>query len=356
MHRHRSGPRFRPIAVARAVALSFVLLAVASALAPTGTPTAAQSAPPTASLGWSDDLADGDGRINVVTTVAPISSIVRNVGGTRIDLRGIVPDGINSHTFEPAPSDAAILAAADLVIVNGLALEEPTIALADANLRDGAAIHRLGEAAITEAEWVFDFSFPKDDGDPNPHLWVNVPYAMAYAEETARILTERDPANAGYFAANLAAYLTRLGELDAGIAAAVQTVPEANRKLLTYHDSFAYFARHYGLEVIGAVQPSDFSEPSAREVARLIDQVRESGVPAVFGSEVFPSDVLEQIAGEAGAVYVDDLRDDAPPGDPGAPDHTYVGMMLRNMAIMLPALGGTTEALADIPPWDTYTP
>jgi ABC-type Zn uptake system ZnuABC Zn-binding protein ZnuA len=91
-------------------------------------------------------------------------------------------------------------------------------------------------------------------------------------------------------------------------------------------------------------------------VAGLIDQIRTERVPAVFGSEVFPSDVLEQIAEEAGAAYVDQLRDDDPPGEPGDPEHTYVGMMLRDMELMIPALGGNTDALAGIEPYDTYLP
>jgi len=332
--------------------------ALAVAFLPAATPLArAQSTPasaPTSSLGWSDELEDSNGKLNVVATVAPISSIVRNVGGTLIDLRGIVPDGTNSHTFEPAPSDATILAAADLVIVNGLALETPTIELAEANPRDGAEIFSLGDKTITRDEWAFDFSFPEEEGDPNPHLWVNVPYARNYAELTRDKLAERDPDNSTTYQENFDRYAAVLDRLDVAIMAAVQTIPEENRKLLTYHDSYAYFAKHYGMTVIGAVQPSDFSEPSPQEVAGLIDQVRETGVPAVFGSEVFPSDVLEQIAEEAGAEYVDELRDDDPPGEPGDPEHTYVGMMLRNMDLMIPALGGAIDALAGIEPWDTY--
>ncbi len=311
---------------------------------------------PTSSLGWSDQFEGENGRLNVVTTVAPISSIVRNVGGTRIDLRGIVPDGVNSHTFEPAPSDARILAGADVVFVNGLGLEDPTIALAEANLKAGAEIVELGTRTISPDDWVFDFSFPESEGDPNPHLWTNPPFALRYAEIVATTLAERDPANAGSYQQNLEAYAAALRALDAGIAAAAATVPEANRKLLTYHDSWAYFALRYGFTVIGAAQPSDFSEPSPREIAGLIEQIRAEGVPAVFGSEVFPSDVLEQIADEAGAEYVDQLRDDDPPGEPGAPEHTYLGMMLRNMELMLPALGGNVDALAGVEPYDTYRP
>ena len=247
-----------------------------------GTPAAGA-----ATLGWSDELIDGNGKLNVVTTVAPISSIARNVGGTRIDLHGIVPDGTNSHTFEPAPSDAVTLSQADVVFVNGLDLELPTMTLAEANLRDGAEIVSLGDKTISEDQYVYDFSFPKEKGHPNPHLWMNPPYAKRYAEIIAATLSARDPANADYYAENLARYGAALDALDAAIAESVKTVPEKNRKLLTYHDSWAYFAPRYGFVVIGAAQPSDFSEPSPREVAALIDQIKAEGVPAVFGSEVF---------------------------------------------------------------------
>ena len=243
-------------------------------------------------MGWSDELGSGE-LLNVATTVAPISSIVRNIGGNRINLRGIVPDGVNSHTFEPAPSDAVILAAADVLIANGLELETPTIELAEANLPEGAEVFTLGDKVITPEEYAYDFSFPEEDGHPNPHLWTNVPYAMEYARLIGQKLSELDPDNAEYFAGNLDLYLVRLEELDAAIQATVDTIPEENRKLLTYHDSWAYFAPNYGMVVIGAIQPADFSEPSPRDVADLIDQINEEEVPAIFGSEVFPSPVVE---------------------------------------------------------------
>src|SRR5581483_11243908 len=123
-------------------------------------------------LGWDDQLAS-NGKLNVVTSVAPLSSIVRNIGGNRINLRGLIPDGTDSHTFEPAPGDARVLAQADLVILNGLHLETPTEKLARANLKPGAAIQLLGDQAIAPQEWLFDFSFPKEQGDPNPHVWMD---------------------------------------------------------------------------------------------------------------------------------------------------------------------------------------
>jgi ABC-type Zn uptake system ZnuABC Zn-binding protein ZnuA len=339
------------LAASGITALSTVLPAARQAHAQDGTPAA-----PTSSLGWSDDFDQDNGKLNVATTVAPISSIVRNIGGTRINLRGIIPDGTESHTFEPAPSDAQILSKADLIIVNGLHLEDPTIALAEANMKDGAEIYSLGEQTISEDDYAYDFSFPEEDGNPNPHLWMNVAYAEKYAELAAAKLSERDPTNADYYEQNLERYQSLLDQLDQAIMTGVQTIPEANRKLLTYHDSYAYFAPRYGMTVIGAAQPSDFSEPSPQEVADLIDQIKDEHVPAVFGSEVYPSSVLEQIADESGATYVDDLRDDEPPGEVGSPEHTYVGMMLNNMNLMIPALGGTVESFAGIEPYDTYLP
>ena len=136
------------------------------------------------------------GKLKVVSTVSPITSLAENIGGTRIDLEGIVPEGVNSHTFEPAPSVAAVLSDADLFIANGLFLEEPSIEMARANMKDGAVIVTLADHAVSREEWVFDFSFPSEDGHPNPHLWTSPPLALRYAELIRDELTALDPDNA----------------------------------------------------------------------------------------------------------------------------------------------------------------
>ena len=289
-----------------------------------------------------------DNRLRVVTTVSPITSIVENIGGTRIRLEGVVPEGVNSHTFEPTPSMARLMADADLIIINGLFLEEPTLALAEANKKADAVILSLGDQAVTPDEWQFDFTFPESAGHPNPHLWPDPNLGLRYAELVHDQLAAMDPDNAAYYAGNLERFGNRVAEMDRAIRVAVATIPEENRKLLTYHDSWAYFAKQYGMEVIGAVQPSNFSQPSVREVAELIDQVRELGLPAVFGSEVFSSDVLEAIASEAGAQFIDELADDDLPGKPGDPQHTYLGLMKKNIEAMIPALGGDASAVAGL--------
>ena len=214
----------------------------------------------------------------------------------------------------------------------------------------------LGDEAVSPDEYVFDFSFPEADGNPNPHLWTAPHLTVEYAEIVRDALAEVDADNAEYYAANAERLIERLWELDAAIAAAAATIPEAHRKLITYHDSFPYFAPRYGLEVIGAIQPSDFSEPSPREVADLIAQVAAAGVPAIFGSEVFPSEVLESIASEAGAVQISTLSDDDLPGQPGDPENTLVAMMVENVRTMVAALGGDASALDGFDVSGTWRP
>jgi ABC-type Zn uptake system ZnuABC Zn-binding protein ZnuA len=282
----------------------------------------------------------------IATTVAPITSIVANIVGDRADVRGIVPEGSDSHTFEPRPSDAELLSQADVVFVNGLQLEEPTTDLAEANLRRGAEIVELGTETFPEDEWIYDASFPEADGKPNPHLWTDPSLVHRYAVLVRDVMVRRDPVNDDYYQANLAAFSDKLLELGLAMDTAFATVPD--RRLLTYHDAYAYFARNHGWDVIGAIQVSDFEDPTPREVADLIEQVRRERVPAIFGSEVFPSPVLEQIANETDAVYVDDLRDDDLPGRPGDPDHSWLGLMVFDYITMTEALGGNASALRDI--------
>jgi ABC-type Zn uptake system ZnuABC Zn-binding protein ZnuA len=294
-----------------------------------------------------DEPAD-DGTVNVVATVSPITNIVQNIGGELVTVTGIVPEGTNSHTFEPAPSDARAMAEADVVFMNGLHLEEPTRELAEANVREGIEIVELGSMTISPDEYIFDFSFPREAGDPNPHLWTNPPYAKRYAEIVEEKLSELDPDQTDLYQQNYEVFAERIDELDAAVREATETVPPEDRKLLTYHDSFPYFAREYGWEVIGAIQPSDFAEPTAQDVASLIDQVRKEQVPAIFGSEVFPSPVLEQIAAETGADYVSDLRDDDLPGENGDRDHSYIGLMVFDLRTIVSALGGDASAFDEV--------
>ena len=291
-------------------------------------------------------------KLNVVTSVAPITNIVQNIGGDKINLVGLVPEGVNSHTFELIPSDTIKINDADLVIIDGLNLEANIEKIAENVISKNPSIRllKLGDNTISKKEWVFDFSFPKEKGDPNPHLWLNVEYAIKFANLTRDKLMEMDPTNSQYYIKNSNKYTKLLNQLDEGIKKSIETIPAENRKLLTYHDSWAYFAPRYGMQVIGAIQASDFSDPSPKDIAGLIDQVRSEKIPAIFASEVFPTNIVDQIAKEGNVTVVETLSDDDLPGNPGDNNHSYVGMMIENMRNMILPLGGNIDALKDINP------
>ncbi len=307
---------------------------------------AAVAAVATASLGACGDRETrSEGELRVATTVAPITSIVANVGGDRVAITGIVPEGTNSHTFEPKPSVAELLSEADVLYANGLELEDPTTELA---LQSGADVVELGTKALPESRYLYDFSFPREEGKPNPHLWTNPRYALAYSRVVRDDLSRRDPESGPYFAANYARFASRIAQLDKAMRTAFATVPAGQRRLLTYHDAYAYFGQDYGWKVVGAIQPSSFAEPTPKDVAALVEQVRAQRVQAIFGSEVFPSPVLAQIGNETGAEYVDVLRDDDLPGEPGAPEHSWLGLMTFDYITMTEAMGGDASALRKV--------
>ena len=284
--------------------------------------------------------AEADGLV-VATTVSPITSISAAVGGDLVRIEGIVPEGTNSHTFEPKPEAAKLLSTADVIFVNGLKLEDPTVELAKANMKDGAEIVEIGTTVLPEADYIYDFSFPKEGGKPNPHLWTDTTFAIKYAEAIRDELSKRDPANADAYAANTAAFTAKVKELDAAMRKDQETIP-GPKTLLTYHDAYAYFAKDFGWQVVGAIQPANFADPAPNEVAALIEQVKAQNVKTIFGSEVFPSAVLEEVAKASGARYEDSLRDDDLPGKPGEADHSWLGLMKYNYATMVRGLGGTT--------------
>ena len=309
----------------------------------------------------------------VDSTVAPVTDIVRQVVGDRVALAGLIPEGVDSHTFEPSPETVKSLTKAQILFMDGLHLEGSTLKQAEANMAHpvteptstagfltdsarGTEIIQMGDLTVAPSEYAFDFTFPKEKGDPNPHLWMNPRFAKHWSEIIRDVMVRRDPSNAAYYKDNQARFAAVIDRLDAAIADSINSIPGAQRKLLTYHDSFAYFSRRYGIPVLGAVQPSDYSEPSAKEIQSLIDQVRVNHVPAIFGSEVFPSTVLKQVADEAHARYVDKLRDDELPGDLSAPNHTYLGLMVDDVQIMTKALGGDPSPLNGIPTAKTWQP
>jgi ABC-type Zn uptake system ZnuABC Zn-binding protein ZnuA len=328
--------------------------------------------------------------LHVVATVAPISDLVARVGGDRVEVGSLVPAGADSHTYEPRPQDVAVLSEADGYFGVGLDLNDGALELAEQHLPGGSPVVRLGEIGLGEGRLVHDHAHDHahdghshgddghshgddghshgddghshgddghshgDDGHwhgddgalgPNPHVWTSVRNAARLVPAIADELAALDPEGEDEYRRNAEELVAELTALDEDITVAARTVPEGHRTLVTYHDAWTYFARDYGYGFVTAVQPGDFSEPSAADVREVIDLLRELDVPAVFGSEVFPSRVLDAIAAETDAGYVGDLADDVLPGTPGDPDHSYVGMMRRNATTIVDALGGDASAL-----------
>lgn len=294
------------------------------------------------------------GSLNVVVSDPPLTDLVRRVAGDGVDVVGLVPLGADGHTYEPRPADARKLARADLYIENGLGLNASMTEFAGDNLPEEAEVVLLAQVVP------FDEVIPTESPEQiaahghahsfNPHFWLDPTYAARYVVRIEEALSTADPGGADGYKARAAALEKEILALDDAFKAAIETIPPDNRKLVVYHDSWSYFGRRYGLPVLGAIQPTDFSEPSAAEVRRTIDQVKAANVPAFFGSEVFPSNVLDAIAEETGARYVADLSDDRLPGEPGDPRHGYVGMMVENTGTIVRSLGGDPAALEAVDP------
>ncbi len=286
--------------------------------------------------------------LRVVSSVAPVTDIVRQIAGDRVTLSGALPEGVDSHTFRPQKDVADLVGKADVIFLNGLSLETPMMELAETIGVPRDRIVLLGDLVVPQNEYRYDFSFPRSGGKPNPHVWMNPLQGRAYAQVVTEQLCRRAARDCPAFQANLRAFEARIGQLDTAMRTAFETIPGAKR-LLTYHDAYAYFAAEYGWEVVGAVQPADFGRPTKAELARLVRQIRTAGVKVLFGSEMFPGAVVRQLSAASGARYVTDLSDDDLPGEAGDENNTYVAMLIDNYAIITEQLGGDPAALRKVP-------
>lgn len=343
--------------MARAVVTPGVRLALSVAAVFIGTVALGQAGaepspvvtPTDSSLAPSDNsVAPTTQRIVLVSDPAN-TAIVREIAGGLLTVDSIIPPGANGHTYEPVPGDAIKAATADLYIENGMELNTAVTKFVRANYRQGTKEVNLSEvippAEVISSDSAEEIASHGHAHSFNAHFWTDPIYAIAYAKRIAQSLEQLDPGNAATYQARAAAFIERLTVMDTRFTEAIASIPEQNRKLIVYHDSWSYFGRRYGIPVIGAIQPVSFSEPSANEIRRMIDQIRAQNVPAFFGSEVFPSDVLDAVSAETGAQYYSDLSDEELPGEPGTPEHSYEGMMIENVRLITSALGGNVSIL-----------
>jgi ABC-type Zn uptake system ZnuABC Zn-binding protein ZnuA len=265
----------------------------------------------------------------VVTTTSVFADLIAQVGGDRVSVTSLVPRGTDPHTFEPKPSDAARIAEADLVVMNGLGLDDWLGKLIESS-GTKARVVRLGEDLPGVA-----YIAGEAAEHPNPHLWLDAAIAALYAERIAEALSAASAADAQEFESGGRAFAARLRQLDSWIRQQIATVPEANRRLVLFHDAFPYFARAYGLEVVGSVVEAPGQDPSAGQMAALVDAIRASGARAVFSEAQFPATLVRRLAEEAGVAVVTDLYTDAL-GEP--PLDSYEAIMRHDVERLVGAL------------------
>ena len=268
------------------------------------------------------------GRLTVVATTTQAADLVRNVGGEDVEVVGLLAPNADPHEYEVRARDVQALADADLVVRSGGDVDEWL----------GEAIHGAGADApvLTLIDRV------RTVGD-DPHWWQDPRNAVRAAAAIERALLEVDPA--GPYAAAAARYQGRLRRLDAAVAACIGKVPAARRKLVTTHDALGYYARRYGLAVVGAVIPalSTSGQPSAGETAELVDTIREQGVTAIFAESSVDAKVEHAIARETGATVGEALLADTL-GPPGSEGETYLGSIAANTRAIVEGLSGGATA------------
>ena len=265
-------------------------------------------------------------RLNVVASFSILADFVRNVGGDRINLTTLVGADGDVHVYTPAPSDAKRVAEARLVIVNGLGLE--------------GWLPRLVQSAGSKAQIVTASAgiVPlKLGAAADPHAWQSVPNARVYVTDIANALAAAAPDDADVFRARAKAYLDKLETLDREVREAVAKIPPERRKVISTHDAFGYFSAEYGVQFVAPLGVSTETEPSARDIAAIIGQIKAQKIPAVFLENISDDRLIRRIAAETGAKVGGTLISDGLTGEKG-PAPTYIDMVRHNIKALTSAL------------------
>lgn len=283
--------------------------------------------------------------LKVVTTVAPLTSLAGLLAsGTPIEVEGLVPEGTDPHGWVLPASAAAVIAGADVIIANGLGLDDAVVGLAQETMKDTAVLCRVGDAAVLRSEWAWDESYPEEEEVPNPHAWLNPPYVLTYVTLMRDAMTNALPSAIPVVDENYVKLSALATELDSAMKTAVETVPVRTRAVLATHDALPYLARHFGLTIAGSVLPLG---AEAADVEGLVAQVKDEKIPAVFSSALREAPVAE-IATRSGARNGGTLHDDDLPGDPGDAEHSWGGLLRHDLITLVTALGGDASALEKV--------
>ncbi len=287
-----------------------------------------------------------DQPLRVVASFSILADMVKEVGGQHIALAAIVGPDSDAHAFEPSPRNVKALAAAQVLVVNGLDFETwLTGMLQSAQFKGEQIVASTGIVArkLSEPEQDNDHDHDHDHdhghnhGDTDPHAWQSLENGVIYVQNIAAGLIQADPTHAVDYQANANNYIARIQALDQDIKAAIALIPPQRRKVITSHDAFAYFGQAYGIQFISATGVASQAEPSAKDVAAIIDRVRQEQIAAVFIENVSSAKLVSQIARETGAAVGGTLYSDAL-AQPGQPASTYLGMMRWNADQLIAAL------------------
>lgn len=272
----------------------------------------------------SQTTAVGGTVLKVLAAETFLADIAQNVAGDKGQVQSLMPLEVDPHSFEPTPADVARVAECDVLIVNGAGFE----AFLDEMLRNAGGQSQLVEASA---------GLTSDGGDP--HFWLDPTLVVRYAENIRDGLSEADPPDAAVYAANAAAYIAALNDLDAWIREQVAQIPPAQRLLVTNHESFGHFADRYGFTVVGTILPSvsTGAAPSAQQLAGLVDTIEQTGARAIFLETGSNPQLAEQVAAETGVAVVTGLYSHSVT-EAGGRAPTYLDMMRANTQAIVGAL------------------
>ena len=315
--------------------------ALASLVLVAGCNGSAASPSPSESTGAAADY-------TVIATTSVFADLAQLALGDNVTIETIIPAGVDVHTFEPSPADAQKLAGADLIVMNGLGLDEWALSLLEAAGKGEEDVLELAEGIDESNAWVYLEGEEHDEekveehseeegeehghGGTDPHIWLDPKGAAIYVNRIAARVAAELPERAAEIESARDAGLAEIAALDEELRVGFAAVEASARKIVTFHDAFGYFARAYEIEIVGVAVEAPGQEPSAKEIAALIDAIKAAGVTSVFSEAQFPSKVLDQVAAETGATVLENLYSDAL-GD--APANSYLGAMRANASAIL---------------------
>ncbi len=279
-------------------------------------------------------------KVRVITSFTIIGDMIKNVGGNRVEVTALVGPNGDAHVYEPTPADARAVSEADLVVVNGLGLEGWMDRLIHTSGYKGPVVvasQGIKPREMTEEEEEEHEPGARHEPKIDPHAWQNLANGQTYVENIAQALSTVDPKGAPLYKANADAYKAKLGELDKWVKTEFSSIPKPKRRMITSHDAFGYLGAAYGVTILSPMGVSTESEPSAGGVAKLIKQIRQEKITAVFIENVSDPRLVEQIGKESGVTLGGELYSDAL-SKPEGPAPTYIDMFKNNIPKIVAAM------------------